>query len=390
MKKIIDTERIPIKLWLDEVDDQTLYQAKNLANLPFAFKHICLMPDAHSGYGMPIGGVMAADNVIVPNAVGVDIGCGMLAVKTDVTFTPGIRKKFEDILDDIRRKVPVGFSHHKKAQDERLMPQKYDLKSLPVVKTEYASALRQLGTLGGGNHFIEVQKDRENTIWIMIHSGSRNLGKQVADHYNRLAKKLNKQWNSPVNPKVDLAYLPFKTDEAHQYYNEMNYCVDFALANRKLMLTRVQEVFRTYFPNIAFGEIINIAHNYAAWEKHFGKKVVVHRKGATSAHKGELGIIPGSQGTNSYIVEGLGNPKSFASCSHGAGRKMGRNEAIRSLSLEEEQRKLDRLGVVHAIRRKKDLDEAPSAYKNIVRVMADQEDLVKIKVELSPLAVVKG
>ena len=160
MKRIIDTERIPIKLWLDEVDDQTLYQAKNLANLPFAFKHICLMPDAHSGYGMPIGGVMAADNVIVPNAVGVDIGCGMLAVKTDVTFTPSIRKKLEDILDDIRRKIPVGFSHHKKAQDERLMPQKYDLKSLPVVKTEYASALRQLGTLGGGNHFIEIQKDR--------------------------------------------------------------------------------------------------------------------------------------------------------------------------------------------------------------------------------------
>jgi len=135
----------------------------------------------------------------------------------------------------------------------------------------------------------------------------------------------------------------------------MNYCVDFALANRKLMLTRVQEVFRTYFPNIAFGEIINIAHNYAVWEKHFGKKVVIHRKGATSAHKGELGIIPGSQGTSSYIVEGLGNPESFASCSHGAGRKMGRNEAIRSLSLEEEQRKLDRLGVLHAIRRKKGL-----------------------------------
>lgn len=390
MRKIIDTERIPIKLWLDEVDDQTLYQAKNLANLPFAFKHICLMPDAHSGYGMPIGGVMAADNVIVPNAVGVDIGCGMLAVKTDVTFTPSIRKKLEDILDDIRRKVPVGFSHHKKAQNERLMPQKQDVKSLPVIKREYASALRQLGTLGGGNHFIEIQKDRENTIWIMIHSGSRNLGKQVADHYNRLAKKLNKQWNSPVNPKADLAYLPFTADEAHQYYNEMNYCVDFALANRKLMLTRVQEVFRTYFPRIAYDEIINIAHNYAAWETHFGKKVVVHRKGATSARKGELGIIPGSQGTSSYIVEGLGNPESFASCSHGAGRKMGRNEAIRSLSLEEEQRKLDRLGVVHAIRRKKDLDEAPSAYKNIVRVMADQEDLVKIKVELSPLAVVKG
>jgi tRNA-splicing ligase RtcB len=390
MKRIIDTERIPIKLWLDEIDDQTLYQAKNLANLPFAFQHICLMPDAHSGYGMPIGGVMAADGVIVPNAVGVDIGCGMCAVKTDIKFAPAIRKKMEDILEDIKKRIPVGFSHHKKAQDENLMPQNYDINSLPVVKSEYASALRQLGTLGGGNHFIEIQKEKDNTIWIMIHSGSRNLGKQVADHYNKLAKKLNKEWNSPVNPKVDLAYLPFKTGEAQQYFDEMNYCVDFALANRKLMLTRVQEVFRYYFPNITFGEMINIAHNYAVWEKHFGKKVLVHRKGATSAHKGELGIIPGSQGTNSYIVEGLGNPESFASCSHGAGRKMGRNEAIRSLSLEEEQRKLDRLGIVHAIRRQRDLDEAPSAYKNIVQVMADQEDLVKIVVKLWPLAVVKG
>jgi tRNA-splicing ligase RtcB len=203
MKRIIDTERIPIKLWLDEIDDQTLYQAKNLANLPFAFQHICLMPDAHSGYGMPIGGVMAADGVIVPNAVGVDIGCGMCAVKTDIKFAPGIRKKMEDILEDIKKRIPVGFSHHKKAQDENLMPQNYDINSLPVVKSEYASALRQLGTLGGGNHFIEIQKEKDNTIWIMIHSGSRNLGKQVADHYNKLAKKLNKEWNSPVNPKVD-------------------------------------------------------------------------------------------------------------------------------------------------------------------------------------------
>ena len=342
MKKVIETERIPIKLWLDEIDDNTLYQVKNLANLPFAFRHISLMPDAHSGYGMPIGGVMAADNVIVPNAVGVDIGCGMCAVKADIKVTPNIQNRLKEILRDIREKVPVGFKHHKRAQDESLMPQDYDTGSMEVVRAEYSSALRQLGTLGGGNHFIEIQKDNENYIWIMIHSGSRNIGKQVADYYNKLAKKLNKQWNSPVPSKADLAYLPFTTEEAHKYYEEMNYCVDFALANRKLMLTRVQEVFSNFFPNINFGKIINIAHNYAAWENHFGKDVVVHRKGATSAHKGELGIIPGSQGTKSYIVEGLGNPESFASCSHGAGRKMGRNEAIRSLSLEDEIRKLDK------------------------------------------------
>ena len=270
------------------------------------------------------------------------------------------------------------------------MPEGYEIDSLEVVNSEYESALRQLGTLGGGNHFIEIQRDKEDYIWIMIHSGSRNLGKKVADHYNKLAKKLNKRWNPPVPPKADLAYLPFTTTEAHMYYYEMNYCVDFALANRKLMLTRVQEVFRHYFPNIIFGEIINIAHNYAAWEKHFGKKVVVHRKGATSAHKGELGIIPGSQGTSSFIVEGLGNPESFASCSHGAGRIMGRNEAVRSLSLEYEIDKLDKKGILHSIRSRRDLDEAPSAYKNIVQVMLDQEDLVEIKVKLSPLAVIKG
>ncbi len=390
MKRIIDTERIPIKLWLDEIDDNTLFQVKNLANLPFAFKHIALMPDAHTGYGMPIGGVMAADNVVVPNAVGVDIGCGICAVKTDLKLNPDIQRRLKDIVRDIEERVPVGFKHHKMAQYETLMPKGYKFGSMEVVRSEYGSALRQLGTLGGGNHFIEIQKDKEDYIWIMIHSGSRNIGKQVADHYNKIAKKLNKQWNSPVPPKADLAYLPFTTEEAHRYFEEMNYCVDFALANRKLMLKRVQEVMADYFPNIKFGEIINIAHNYAKWEKHFGKDVVVHRKGATSAHKGELGIIPGSQGTKSYIVEGLGNPESFSSCSHGAGRIMGRNEAIRRLSFEEEVRKLNKSGILHSIRTHRDLDEAPSAYKNIQQVMLDQDDLVKIVTELSPLAVIKG
>lgn len=333
---------------------------------------------------------MAAVDTIIPNAVGVDIGCGMCAVRTNLKASPAMRKKLTDILGDIRSRIPVGFSHHKKPQDEQLMPKNYHLEELPIVRNEYASARRQLGTLGGGNHFIEIQKDTDANLWIMIHSGSRNLGKQVADHYNKVAKNLNSLWRSTVDPKSDLAFLPFKTEEARRYYNEMKYCVDFALANRKLMLTQVQEIFTDHFPNVLFGEMTNIAHNYAAWEEHFGKQVVVHRKGATSARKGELGIIPGSQGSCSYIVEGLGNPESFCSCSHGAGRKMGRNEAIRRLNLEEEQRRLDQLGVVHAVRGKKDLDEAPSAYKDITEVMANQKDLVKIKVELSPLAVVKG
>ena len=189
---------------------------------------------------------------------------------------------------------------------------------------------------------------------------------------------------------MELAFLPIETPEAKDYIKEMNYCVEFALANRKLMMTRMVESMTKVLGNFETDEIINKSHNFAAWEIHFGKNVMVHRKGATSANKGELGMIPGSQGTNSYIVEGLGNPESFSSCSHGAGRKMGRKQAQRSLNLEEEIAMLDKKGVVHAIRNKSDLDEAPSSYKDIAIVMNNQTDLAKIVVELTPLAVLKG
>lgn len=390
MKQVITTEKHPIKVWLDDLDELTLEQAKNMANLPFVHRHVSLMPDAHSGYGMPIGGVLAADGVIIPNAVGVDIGCGMCAVKTDLKAARIPRNKLIKIMEGIRKEIPLGFEHHKKSQDENLMPQDYNLDALHVVKNQYQAALKQIGTLGGGNHFIEIQKDTEDFVWIMIHSGSRNLGKQVADFYNKKAKELNDIWFSSVKKGTDLAFLPFKTQEAHQYYDEMLYCVEFALANRKLMMSRIQNIFSDIFPKIQFEELINKAHNYAAWENHFGKNVVVHRKGATSAREGEIGIIPGSQGSNSFIVEGLGNPESFRSCSHGAGRALGRKEAVRKLRLEDEQKKLEAMGIIHAVRSRSDLDEAPSAYKNINQVMADQEDLVKIKVKLRPLAVVKG
>ena len=390
MKRVILSERVPIKIWMDSIDEKTMEQTINLANLPFAFKHVSLMPDAHSGYGMPIGGVLATDGVIIPNAVGVDIGCGMCAVKTNLKASNVSKTKLVKIVDEIRKKIPVGFGHHNETQDEDLMPQHYNLDELHVISKQYKAALRQIGTLGGGNHFIEIQKDTENFIWIMIHSGSRNLGKQVADYYNKKAKQLNELWYSSVNISAELAFLPFKTNEARQYYDEMRYCVDFAFANRKLMMKRVLETLSETFPKMRHDDIINKAHNYAAWENHFGKNVVVHRKGATSAREGEIGIIPGSQGTNSYIVEGLGNRDSFTSCSHGAGRAMGRKEAIRNLNLEEEQRKLDAMGVIHAVNSQRDLEEAPSAYKDIAEVMANQQDLIKIKVELSPLAVIKG
>ena len=390
MQKVISTERIPIRLWLDDSEEGAIKQALNLANLPFAFSHICLMPDTHQGYGMPIGGVMAANNVIVPNAVGVDIGCGMCAVATNIEADSLERTQLTEIMAGVRALIPLGFNHHKERQDESLMPQGYPLDEMVVVKREYLAALKQLGTLGGGNHFIELQRSGDGFLWIMVHSGSRNFGLQVAEYYNKKAKKLNALYYSSVDAKADLAFLPFETDEAHAYYREMRYCTEFALANRKLMMERIQQVVTATLGNVVYEPIINIAHNYAAWETHFDTKVIVHRKGATSAKAGETGIIPGSQGTKSYIVEGLGNPESLMSCSHGAGRVMSRKAAIRDLDLDEEKRKLDDLGIVHSIRRKSDLEEASSAYKDIAQVMALQSDLVKIKVELSPLAVIKG
>jgi tRNA-splicing ligase RtcB len=277
-----------------------------------------------------------------------------------------------------------------------------------VCNREYSNALKQLGTLGSGNHFIEIQKDTENNIWIMIHSGSRNLGYRVAEYYNEVAYDMDSKWYSnthmPKDKKDSLSFLPIEDPRAKSYMLEMQYCVDFALANRKLMMERIRYVLTDVCSNLfkpiqeqPFGKIffrmndmINIAHNYARYENHFGKNVIVHRKGATSARKDEIGIIPGSQGSKSYIVRGLGNPESFTSCSHGAGRKMGRGVAQRTLNLEEEIKKLDDQGIIHGIRNAKNLDESAGAYKDIDEVMRNQADLVEIIETLSPLAVIKG
>ncbi len=389
MLRQITNEPIPIKLWLNDIEAGALDQARNLARLPFAYSHIALMPDCHQGFGMPIGGVLATKEVIIPNAVGVDIGCGMCAVQTSLHEID--RSTLKSIMSDIRQLVPLGFKHHSHRQDERRMPQQKFSEAMPVVEREYDSATFQIGTLGGGNHFIEVQKGSDGLIWIMVHSGSRNIGKQVADYYNRMAIKLNEQWKSPVPKSAQLAWLPIDSMKGQQYLAEMNYCIDFALANRRLMMDNILAVFEAYFKKeFRAAPMINIAHNYASAEKHFGQEVMVHRKGATKASKDTVGIIPGSQGAKSYIVKGKGNPESFESCSHGAGRQMGRKEAIRSLDLKKEIEKLDQQGVIHALRRAGDLEEASGAYKDIAVVMKNQDDLVDILVELKPLAVIKG
>jgi tRNA-splicing ligase RtcB (3'-phosphate/5'-hydroxy nucleic acid ligase) len=389
MIREITTEKLPIKLWLADVEEGALEQAKNLANLPFAFRHVALMPDCHQGFGMPIGGVLATRDVIIPNAVGVDIGCGMCAVQTslDHVDTPTLKS----IMSGIRELVPLGFKRHSSQQDPKWMPPVEDEENMPVVMREYYSATHQVGTLGGGNHFIEIQKGSDGLIWIMVHSGSRNIGKQVADHYNRMAISLNEKWKSPIPKSAQLAYLPIDSPQGQQYIREMQYCIDFAFANRRLMMKNIQDVFEKHLgSSFRAAPMINIAHNYAGFEKHFNTDVIVHRKGATKAGKDTVGIIPGSQGTNSFIVKGKGNKESFESCSHGAGRVMGRKQAIRTLNLKEEIKKLNEKGVIHAIRAARDLEEAASAYKDINMVMKNQDDLVDILVELRPLAVIKG
>lgn len=391
MERTIATEKLPIKLWLGELDPDTLQQAKNLANLPCIFHHVAVMPDAHVGYGMPIGGVAAADGVIIPNAVGVDIGCGVAACQTSLPHLE--TSTLKRLLGELRRAIPLGFQHHKQPQSHESMPpwpKGEETNSMPIVDREYENGRLQLGTLGGGNHFIEVQRGDDGFLWLMIHSGSRNLGYQVANHYNRLAADFNKKQARPIPSAWQLDSLPLDTPQGRSYLREMSYCVDFAAANRRAMMDRVRELLTEFEPTVELSDPFDVAHNYAAEELHFGRKVMVHRKGATRAAAGEIGLIPGSQGSHSYVVRGLGNPESFSSCSHGAGRRLGRKQAQRELNLKAEIARLEERGILHALRHKKDLEEAAGAYKDIDEVMNKQRDLVSIVTTLHPLAVVKG
>lgn len=383
MKRVIETERIPINLWLDDIEEGALEQAKDIANLPVSFSHIAIMPDSHQGYGMPIGGVLATENAIIPNAVGVDIGCGMCSLRTNQQELD--RDRLKKIMGRIRDTVPVGFSHHDSKQDKKWMPEMDG--ELPIVQKEYESARKQVGTLGGGNHFIEIQKGSDGYIWIMIHSGSRNIGYTAAKHYNDIAKEKNEgREDVPKN----LAFFREDTKEFSLYTNEMNYCIDFALANRKLMMERVKDAFEKEVSGVEFSDFINKPHNFAARETHFDKELIIHRKGATRARDGELGMVPGSQGSPSFIVRGKGKKEAFESCSHGAGRVMSRTKAKETLSVEEQSKPMEKKGIIHAIRHKSDLDEAPGSYKDIQEVMKNQSDLVDIVIELEPMAVIKG
>ncbi|NLW22755.1 MAG: RtcB family protein [Tissierellia bacterium] len=373
--------RIPIKSWAREVEKEALDQAINLSNLPFACSHIALMADVHTGFGMPIGGVLASKGVIIPNAVGVDIGCGIIAAKTDIKGMDS--REIGRVVDRAHRNIPLGFNHHKKPRDWVGFDNPPNIK---VILEEMDSARYQLGTLGGGNHFLTMEKGSDGHVWLMVHSGSRNFGYKIAEYYNKIAEKLNEK-TKLVPPKQDLAGLYLDSEEGQEYFIAMNYALDFAKENRRQLLEQFYDIFREATGSEKILEKVSIHHNYASIETHFGEKVIVHRKGAIRAEKGELGVIPGSMGTPSYIVEGLGNPESFKSCSHGAGRVMSRRQANRTITKEMADQAME--GIIYK-GWKGDFSEAPMAYKDIEEVMKNQKDLVKPLVKLEPLGVIKG
>jgi len=389
---------LPIKVWLDsehDLEPGVLEQAKNVSNLPFAYKHIALMPDCHHGYGVPIGCVFATKEAIIPNAVGVDIGCGMGFLRSNLHVSQVSKTDLQSIVGTIMRNIPTGFKHHKNPQKCQVLESLGQRWSNTPINKELEKELDdgryQVGTLGGGNHFIEIQRDNEGMVCIMLHSGSRNFGFKIANTFNRLAKTLNKKWGSPVPAEWDLAYLPTDAPEGQDYIAWMNLALEFAQENRAQMMTVVKNALASVFPNITFSDEVNAHHNYAALEHHFGQNVWVHRKGAISARLGELGIIPGAMGSSSYIVEGLGNALSFRSSSHGAGRRMGRKEAMRQIPIQKTIEDLKAQGIVFGKRVHKDVsEEARWAYKDIDKVINQELDLIKSLRKMSALAVVKG
>lgn len=403
-----------IKAWVgdpSEIEETARDQLALMTELPFIHKHIAVMPDVHWGMGATVGSVIAAKRAVIPAAVGVDIGCGMMAVKTSLT-AEDLPDNLQGVRHQIERDIPVGFSGHKEDRWDRnwslltdplgesLWGHACHLNELetsfvrirqrhPGIKTKHEKRASQMGTLGGGNHFIEICLDEDGAVWFMLHSGSRNTGKVIADYFITKAKEECERWHVPL-PHKDLAFLPQGTEIFDDYVAAVSWAQDYAAANRRLMLTLLtSSVFRA-LGNRDFTfleEAINCHHNYVSLENHFGENVVVTRKGAVRAREGELGIIPGSMGARSYIVRGKGNADSFHSCSHGAGRMMSRKKAKATFSTDDV--KLQTSGVEC----RKDagiVDEIPGAYKDIDQVMANQSDLVEPVAILKQVLCVKG
>ncbi len=392
---LTENSSVPVKIWTRDIDLKSIDQLKNVARLPFVFHHVAAMPDVHAGMGATIGSVIATKGAVIPAAVGVDIGCGMLAVRTNLTKHTFNERKLQRLMQEILFRVPVGFAQRSKENTrwKSCEPFEEPLKEIlsheptmldPMVKSEWHA---QLGTLGGGNHFIELTADEEERLWIMLHSGSRGIGNIMASFFIARAKTLAKE-NGEELPDIYLASLKEGTEDFDWYMKAAHWAQDYAMANRQIILEDVLEALRVLKPSTELeGEIVNCHHNYVAQEEHFGETIWVTRKGAIRAGLGERGIIPGSMGACSYIVEGLGNEESFCSSSHGAGRKMSRTEAKKRFSVND--LKAQTKGVVC----RKDagvLDEIPKAYKSIEAVMAQQSDLTKTIHELKQILCIKG
>ena len=400
MEVIFDekNQRVPVYNWAPDLDAETRNQLVSTAGLDIIHHHVAAMADAHLGLGATIGSVFGTIDAVIPSAVGVDIGCGMCAVPTTNAWrelTPKAREFLDVLTQAIFRTIPLGTNAHKQPQPWKSHDAhkgfEYESRYDPLTREIQKQSPYKLGTLGGGNHFIELQVDQDGLLWVMVHSGSRHAGKDIAEFYIRLAGKLNREMG--VGVPRDLSYLPTSADEGRAYLDDMTWALNYAFENRRRMMDRILDLLEKTMAHFGarleydLGDLINIHHNYAAQEEHFGRRVWIHRKGATEATAGLKGIIPGSMGARSHIVEGKGNPDSFTSCSHGAGRRMSRREAFRTISKEDLKQALGNVVIRHASDVR---DEAPQAYKDIDAVMAAQADLVDIRVTLSPLAVIKG
>lgn len=390
-----DNLKVPVKVWTNDIDLISIEQLRNVASLPFVFRHVAAMPDVHAGMGATIGSVIATKGAVIPAAVGVDVGCGMLAAKTNLKKEMFDERDLGQLMTEILNRVPVGREQRKKDQirtsacepfeaplAEILAKEPEMLK--PMVRSDWRA---QLGTLGSGNHFIELTADEDGCLWIMLHTGSRGVGNIMASFFISKAKELSKA-SGEVLPDINLASLKEGTEEFDLYMKAVHWAQEYAMANRRVILDDVLEAVRVLRSEVSLeGEIVNCHHNYVAQETHFGETVWVTRKGAIRAGLGEKGIIPGSMGARSYIVEGLGNPESFCSSSHGAGRKMSRTEAKKHFTVDDLEKQTQNVVC------RKDvgvLDEIPGAYKSIEEVMLNQSDLTKTLHELQQVLCVKG
>ncbi|MCH7633987.1 MAG: RtcB family protein [Proteobacteria bacterium] len=403
---IVDSNnKFPIKAWTKgvQVEDVAADQLRNMANLPFIHKHIAVMPDVHWGMGATIGSVIPTKGAIIPAAVGVDIGCGMMAVQTDFPASR-LPDNLKELRGAIERAVPHGRTHHGGANDrgawhdvpDRIgrawssteLEARYDIITEKHPKALSRNNVRHLGTLGTGNHFIEVCLDEDDLVWVMLHSGSRGCGNRIGTYFIQRAKKEMERGFIQL-PDMNLAYLTEGSELFRDYVEAVGWAQDFAAENRvQMMKTIVLAMENVLGPlDIAADEAVDCHHNYVIQENHFGSNVWITRKGAVRAREGDLGIIPGSMGVRSYIVRGKGNPESFHSCAHGAGRAMSRREAKMKFSIE------DHVKATEGVECRKDegvIDETPMAYKDIDAVMRAQEDLVEIVHTLKQVICVKG